>query len=230
VACILGNHDLGRDRSGRSLQRQIDLLGDRHCAWRQRHWSSPFLTVVGARAGSAGGGFQLSGAVAAVYGPMSCEESAERIVAAALAAPRDRPLVLLAHSGPAGLGSRADDPCGRDWKRPAIDWGDQDLALALPRIRRHRPLPLVVFGHMHHTLRAGGQRRTVHLDAGGTAHLNAACVPRHITDGEGRRLHHFSWARFEGGELRELSHRWYERSGRLRYIETLLQRRPPVRA
>jgi len=63
--------------------------------------------------------------------------------------------VLLAHCGPSGLGSEAGDPCGRDWKKPACDWGDQDLALAIRQIRRSRPLPLVAFGHMHHALKRG---------------------------------------------------------------------------
>ena len=31
LACILGNHDAGRDPSGRTLARQLELLGDRHC-------------------------------------------------------------------------------------------------------------------------------------------------------------------------------------------------------
>ena len=33
MACVLGNHDAGRDASGRTLQRQLSLLGDRHCGW-----------------------------------------------------------------------------------------------------------------------------------------------------------------------------------------------------
>ena len=33
LACILGNHDTGRDASGRTLQRQLEALGSRHCGW-----------------------------------------------------------------------------------------------------------------------------------------------------------------------------------------------------
>ncbi|QEY33375.1 TIGR04168 family protein [Synechococcus sp. RSCCF101] len=227
VACVLGNHDTGWDRSGGRLERQIALLGERHCAWRSRGWSEPALAVVGARAGSAGGGFRVSPAVEAVYGPMSCQSSADRIIAAALEAPLDQPLVLLAHCGPSGLGSEAADPCGRDWQRPARDWGDQDLSIAIHTIRRQRPVDLVVFGHMHHRLRrGGGTRRSLHVDRSGTAYINAACVPRHQRDPAGNSLHHFSWARFESGALSELSHRWYDRSGRLLYRESLLNRPP----
>lgn len=225
VACVLGNHDTGRDPSGRRLRRQVELLGERHCAWRERGWDHPALAVVGGRAGSAGGGFRLESAVEALYGPMSCRASTDLIVRAALQAPADQPLVLLAHCGPSGLGSGAADPCGRDWKRPALDWGDQDLCLAIHSIRRERPVDLVVFGHMHLRLkRGGGTRRSLHLDAHGTAYLNAACVPRHQRDPAGHTLHHFSWARFCGTALQELSHRWYSCKGHLLYRELLLVR------
>ncbi|MFM7456188.1 MAG: TIGR04168 family protein, partial [Vulcanococcus sp.] len=126
LACILGNHDAGRDPSGRTLRRQLDALGDRHCGWGLRELRPPGLAVVGARPGTAGGGFHLNRASQALFGPLTLEESAQRIVAAAAAADPALPLVLLAHCGPSGLGSEVADPCGRDWKRPACDWGDQD--------------------------------------------------------------------------------------------------------
>lgn len=227
MACILGNHDTGRDASGRTLQRQLDHLGDRHCGWGLRHLDPPGLAVVGGRPCSAGGGYNLSEAVQSVWGPVSREESSERIVRAALAAPLESPLVVLAHCGPSGLGSLAADPCGRDWKRPARDWGDQDLAEAILAIRRHRPLPLVVFGHMHHQLRRGqGERRSFQIDRHGTAYLNAASVPRHGTDEHGRGVRHFTWAELENGSLITASHRWYGVDGRLLYEQRLHQRLP----
>lgn len=222
VACVLGNHDSARDCSGRTLQRQLDLLGERHCGWGLRQLTPPGLAVVGARPGSAGGGFHLSPAMRAVYGPVELEQSVQRIVTAAAAADPALPLVLLAHCGPSGLGSDANDPCGRDWKAPACDWGDQDLALAIERIRRRRPLPLVVFGHMHHGLRRGqGERRSLHRDRHGTIHLNTACVPRHGIDQHDRELRHFSWVRFVNGELCHVAHRWYGLGGELHYEQTL---------
>ena len=222
LACILGNHDAGRDPSGRTLARQLELLGDRHCGWGLRELHPPGLAVVGARPVTAGGGFHLSRASQAVFGPVSLEASAQRIVAAAEAADPALPLVLLAHCGPAGLGSEAGDPCGRDWKPPACDWGDQDLTLAIDRIRRCRPLPLVVFGHMHHRLKRGqGERRSYCIDRGGTTYLNTAFVPRHSRDDQGRELRHFSWVVLRDGQPVEVSHRWYGLDGRLLYQHSL---------
>lgn len=229
VACILGNHDAARDASGRTLRRQIDTLGPLHCGWALRQLQPPGLAVVGGRPGTAGGGFQLSKAMLAAYGPTSLQESADRITQAALAAAADLPLVLLAHCGPAGLGSEAADPCGRDWKKNPCDWGDQDLTLAIRQIRGRRPVPLVVFGHMHHALkRQRGMRRTCCSDRAGTVFLNAACVPRHGLDGAGRDLRHFSWVELEadglgGGRVLRASHRWYGLSGELLYEELVHQ-------
>ena len=222
LAVILGNHDRGRDRSGEILRQQLTLLGNNHCAWGQRQWSSPALSVVGARPCSAGGGYQLSKAVEAVYGPVTLQESARRIADAANAAPSNLPLVVLAHCGPSGLGSDPASPCGRDWKTPAIDWGDQDLALALDLMARERPADLVVFGHMHHKLkRSSGLRQSLLQDRRGTAYVNAACVPRLGVDQSGRSLMHLSWAEFVDARLTHLSHRWYSSDAALIHEEVL---------
>ena len=225
VACILGNHDAGRDASGRTLQRQLDALGDCHCGWDLRELRPPGLAVVGGRPASAGGGFHQSKAALAAFGPLSLHDSASRISAAALRADPALPLILLAHCGPSGLGSTAADPCGRDWKAPARDWGDQDLALAIDQIRRERPLPLVVFGHMHHRLKRGqGERLSYCVDRAGTAYLNTAFVPRHSYDDQGRALRHFSWVELRDGVVLEISHRWYTLDGALAYRHTLMRR------
>lgn len=223
LACVLGNHDCGRDPSGEILQRQLTLLGERHCGWGRCDLKPPGLAVVGARPGTAGGGYQLSRAVQAVYGPVPLEESVERICRAAHGADPSLPLVLLAHCGPSGLGSAFSDPCGRDWRLPACDWGDQDLALAIARIRLSRPVPLVVFGHMHHKLRrGGGERRTFYRDRQGTSYLNTASVPRHGVDGQGRQLRHLSWVHLGGsGEVKRVAHRWYGLDATLHYEQLL---------
>ncbi|MEB3308441.1 MAG: TIGR04168 family protein [Cyanobacteriota bacterium] len=227
LACVLGNHDAGRDGSGRTLLRQIDALGPLHCGWALKEFTPQGLAVVGARPATAGGGFHLSRAARAAFGPVSLEESAQRISSAALAADSSLSVVLLAHCGPSGLGSEAADPCGRDWKKQACDWGDQDLSLAIRQIRRYRPVPLVVFGHMHHTLRRGrGMRRTLQRDRQGTIYLNAACVPRHGRDSQGRELRHFSWVDLQvdgdgTGRVLHASHRWYGLTGQLLYQELL---------
>lgn len=223
VAVILGNHDRGKDSSGGIFQSQLNLLGELHCGWRMREWATPPIGVVGCRPGSAGGGFHLSRAVEAVVGPITVEQSAERIVEACRSVPDDWPLVLLAHSGPTGLGSAASDLCGRDWKQPACDWGDADLALALDQLASQRRPALVVFGHMHHRLKGRqGERSTFHRDRHGTVFLNTACVPRRGVDADGRHLCHWSWVEFERGELVHVSHRWHLPDGALAYAETLL--------
>jgi|TARA_B100000959_G_scaffold265577_1_gene307188 uncharacterized protein (TIGR04168 family) len=224
VAVILGNHDRGRDQTGEILSRQLKLLGERHCGWGLRQWRSPHVAVVGARPCSSGGGFYLSSAVEANFGPMSVNDSADRIVEAAMKAPAQWPLVVLAHSGPTGLGSDMQSPCGRDWKAPAIDWGDQDLAIALDRIRKHRVPQLVVFGHMHHELKRGqGCRQTFVQDRFGTVFLNAACVPRRGLDPSGRELCHLSWVEFVDGQLSAASHRWFLPDASVAYEQTLFQ-------
>lgn len=236
VACIAGNHDTGKDASGRTLRRQIEALGPLHCGWTLRQLIPPGLAVVGARPGTAGGGFHLSKAMLAAFGPLTLQESADRITQAALSGDPALPLVLLAHCGPAGLGSEAADPCGRDWKKNPCDWGDQDLALAIRQIRQRRPLPLVVFGHMHHALkRGGGLRRTFCRDRAGTFYVNAACVPRHGRDAQGRELRHFSWVELEadgqgGAVLLQASHRWYGLEGDLLYEEVLHRAPQPLEA
>lgn len=224
---ILGNHDRGRDRSGGVLRQQLTLLDGVHCAWKRLRLDPLPLSIVGGRPCSSGGGFQLSKPVEAIYGPVSLEESAQRIATAAAEVPSDQPLVLMAHCGPTGLGSDPASPCGRDWKTPALDWGDQDLALAIARIARHRVPDLVVFGHMHHQLKRGsGLRQSLLRDRRGTAYLNAACVPRSGLDTANNPLLHFSWAEFEGPALIHLSHRWYKPDGQLIHEEPLSQQEP----
>ena len=223
-AVILGNHDRGRDRSGEKLRQQLLMLGELDCSWRMRNWSSPPVAIIGGRPCSSGGGFHLSEAVRNVFGPVTEQESANRIVQAASGAPETWPLVLLAHSGPTGLGSDASSICGRDWKHPHIDWGDRDLAIAVEAMRRHRAADLVVFGHMHHCLRGGkGERLTFHRDRYGTAYVNAACVPRSGSDESGQTLIHFTWVEFEGRHLSLVSHRWFHLDGTLAYEQTLLR-------
>ena len=222
LAMILGNHDRGRDHSGGVLRQQLTLVQNVDCGWRRLPLDPLPLSVVGGRPCSSGGGFHLSKAVRAVYGPVTLEESAERIVAAAAAVPADQPLVLMAHCGPSGLGSDPASPCGRDWKTPAVDWGDQDLALALDRIARTRVPDLVIFGHMHHQLKRGSGLRTSLLrNRRGTAFVNAACVPRSGVNDQGETLLHWSWAEFSGPRLTALSHRWYRADGTLAYQERL---------
>ena len=211
------------------LRQQLALVREVDCGWGRVALDPLPLSIVGGRPCSAGGGYHLSKAVQAVYGPVSLEESADRIVAAAADVPEDQPLVVMAHCGPSGLGSDASSPCGRDWKTPAVDWGDQDLALALDRIARTRVPDLVIFGHMHHQLKRGsGLRTSLIRDRRGIVYLNAACVPRSGMNEEGDVLLHLSWAEFNGRRLSHLSHRWYRPDGALVHQERLPEAEIPA--
>ena len=211
------------------LRQQLALVREVDCGWGRVALDPLPLSIVGGRPCSAGGGYHLSKAVQAVYGPVSLEESADRIVAAAADVPEDQPLVVMAHCGPSGLGSDASSPCGRDWKTPAVDWGDQDLALALDRIARTRVPDLVIFGHMHHQLKRGsGLRTSLIRDRRGIVYLNAACVPRSGMNEQGDVLLHLSWAEFNGRRLSHLSHRWYRPDGALVHQERLPEKEIPA--
>ncbi len=221
-AVIFGNHDRGHDQSGELLKQKLTFMGDIHCGWVLKSWDKPSVSIVGGRPCSAGGGYYLSLPMKEVYGSIPLEESVNRIVEASRRAPSDKPLVVLSHSGPSGLGSEADSLCGRDWKPPAIDWGDTDLALAIAEMRKYRAPELVVFGHMHHDLkRTQGKRRTFYRDIWGTCYLNAACVPRRGVDQLGHEITHFSWVEFVNGSIKNISHRWYLSNSSLVYEEKL---------
>ncbi len=224
TAVILGNHDRGHDQDGSFLAQQLKILGPIHCGWRSRDWESPNVSVVGARPCTAGGGYYLSKQMQAVFGPVTLEESVFKIVSAAMDSPKDLPLIILAHSGPSGLGSAPFSICGRDWKSPAIDWGDKDLSIAIDQIRQFRDPEIVVFGHMHHKLKRGGRTRDSFVqDRYGTCYLNSAIVPRKTVDLNGDIISHLSWIEFHNGSLRFVAHRWYYDDATIAYEQVLLK-------
>lgn len=119
------------------------------------------------------------------FGVGSLAESAQRLCALVDAAQAET-LLFLAHNGPAGLGSGAADIWGADFLPEAGDYGDGDLATAVDYARQQgKRVVAVVAGHMHHTLKGGGQRRWRAVQDG-IHYINAARVPR-IADGR----HHF---------------------------------------
>ena len=75
-------------------------------------------------------------------------------------------------------------PRGRKQRDDPADWGDADLEAGLASASEGAHVPLVVFGHMHHALRDGGERRrrcTIRHIIGSTS------TPRTSPDGGGRR-------------------------------------------
>lgn len=87
----------------------------------------------------------------------SLQQSAARIVqTASEQAAAGRAVVVMGHNGPTGLGATRSDICGVDFRSEEGDHGDEDLEAALKQlVARDVCVSLVVFGHMHHTLRGG---------------------------------------------------------------------------
>ncbi|KAK9828490.1 hypothetical protein WJX72_000284 [[Myrmecia] bisecta] len=210
-AVILGNHDAWYHLTERSrkrkaaaglidtqqhpyasIHRQLEALGESDVGYASLSLPDCKLSIVGGRPFSSGGSSWGHAAqfYADVYGISSVHDSAKYIAARALEQPPDHALVLLAHNGPAGLGSQRHDICGVDWLgQKQGDHGDPDLELAIEAIRfKGRTVPLVLFGHMHHRLNTRSEafshtsnlRNMVQCDpAGGTMYINCAVCPRH---------------------------------------------------
>ena len=212
---ILGNHDRGRDSSGEVLLKQIRVLGEKYCAWDSRVFNNQ-INLLSARPCSSGGGYYLSKEVRGVYGPISEQESIDKIVLGSEKTIKNIPLIIMSHAGPSGLGSEPGSICGKDWKLPSLDWGDRDLSVAISKIQKKRKVDLVIFGHMHNRLKRNlGLREMFKIDNKGTAYLNTAVVPRYKKDVEGKLLINFSWVEFEEKKLKQVFHRWYSESGEI---------------
>ena len=111
------------------------------------------MNILSGRPCSSGGGYYLSNEVRAVYGPISEQESVNKIIKCSEKTIKDLPLIFMSHAGPSGLGSESNSICGKDWKAPSSDWGDRDLAVAITEIQKKRKIDLVIFGHMHNHLK-----------------------------------------------------------------------------
>ncbi|KAE8722729.1 hypothetical protein F3Y22_tig00013738pilonHSYRG00091 [Hibiscus syriacus] len=135
------------------------------------------------------------------YGMQEMDDSAKRIYEAALGTPEDHLVILLAHNGPAGLGSELNDICGKDWVFEGGDHGDPVISLygVLSKIiRKYDPefrisstsylpletdatfsIPLVMFGIMHKELAHGnGLCKMIVVGTDDIIYLNGAIVPR----------------------------------------------------
>ena len=51
-----------------------------------------------------------------LYGPRTMRESAEKISQEILGQAEGDAVIVMAHNGPKGLGSRRHDPCGKDFR------------------------------------------------------------------------------------------------------------------
>jgi uncharacterized protein (TIGR04168 family) len=232
-AAIMGNHDAwysvtakGKarcpyDRAQEDwVQAQLELLGDCHVGYGCKDFPDLGLSVVGARPFSWGGAkWKYSKFCKARLGVHGFAESAKRI-ATAIAAATGETILIIGHNGPAGLGDRPEDPCGKDWgelidgQLAGGDYGDPDLAMAIAQAQAAgKSIPLVTFGHMHHRLKSGQPRRT-QQQVGQTRYFNAACVPRWNTI-DGEPVRHFGLVTLVNGQVEQASQAWVNQQGQI---------------
>ncbi|PSB32089.1 TIGR04168 family protein [Chlorogloea sp. CCALA 695] len=223
-AAVFGNHDAWYSASDWGKQKcpydrqkedwvqdQIDLLKETHVGYSKLDFPELQLTVVGSRPFSWGGDvWKNAEFYKERFGVTSFAESTAKIVAAAETSAYDT-VIFLGHNGPVGLGSNADDPCGKDWQPLGGDYGDPDLTEAIALTRKlGKTIPLVTFGHMHHDLRYTKQhlRKTFVISSEGTMYLNAARVPRIVQTPQGDKLRNFSLVYLQGGVVTQASLVW----------------------
>ena len=241
-AAILGNHDAwynatdwgikqcpyDRAKEDR-VQQQIDLLGDANVGYGKLDFPELRLSVVGSRPFSWGGSVWKNGKFYRDRcGVNNFDESVDLIVAAANTAAYET-VIFVGHNGPTGLGDLPEDPCGKDWQPIGGDHGDPDFEDAIAKTRLlGKTIPLVTFGHMHHTLRHTKQqlRRAIYTSPEGTVYLNAARVPR-IIQNEGDRLRNFSLVTLQSGKVSDASIVWVNEAFKI-VSETVLYRAQSV--
>ncbi len=221
-AAIFGNHDAWftatawgrglRTHSEDRVELQMELLKDCHVGFGKLDFHALGLTVVGSRPFSWGGpSWRNRRFYKRRFGLKGFAESTARIVAAAATAAYPT-VIVIGHSGPQGLGDQPEDICGRDWKPMGGDYGDPDLTAAIQQMRATgQQIPLMAFGHMHHSLRHTQSRLRTPLvqDDSGTVYLNAARVPRIISTPTGARRN-FSLVTLEAGVVTEASLVWID--------------------
>ncbi len=240
---VLGNHDAwytatewGRkkcpyDRTKEDwVEEQLDLLGETHVGYGKLDFPDFNLTVVGGRPFSWGGSeWKYADFYENRFGVRSFDESTARILAAANSAAYQT-IIFLGHNGPTGLGDRPEDPCGRDWIPLGGDFGDPDFAEAISRtLTAGKTIPLVAFGHMHHSLRHTKkiQRKRIFRNPEGTIYLNAASVPRIVKDGKEKRRS-FSIVLMEGDAISQVSLIWVGKDFTVTSEEILYQQSDKV--
>ncbi|MCM0591971.1 MAG: TIGR04168 family protein [Gloeotrichia echinulata IR180] len=238
-AAVMGNHDAwytatewGRkkcpyDRSKEDwVQEQLDLLGSAHVGYGKLDFPDWQLTVVGGRPFTWGGPeWRFTQICDERYGVTDLEESADKIFKAVKSAAYET-IIFIGHNGPSGLGDRPEDPCGKDWHPIGGDFGDPDFGAAISQsLTAGKTIPLVTFGHMHHTLRHTKKvlRKPVFRSPEGTIYLNAARVPR-IVENNGQKLRNFSLVTLEAGVVSQASLVWLGNDYQVESAEILYER------
>lgn len=146
-----------------------------------------FTIVVGRPYAMGGSELSFAEQLSSRYDVNSLAESERRLCELVENATTDE-LLLLAHNGPVGLGTQANDIWGCDFKPEQGDWGDRDLRTAIEHaVRSNKRVLAVVAGHMH---RGHRRTRTSIVRDGHTLYVNPALVPRIFPDADGVSRHH----------------------------------------
>lgn len=218
-ALIMGNHDAwftatkwGRKKCPYDhnledrVQQQLDILGSNHVGYGSLDFPDLQLSVVGSRPFSWGGSkWKCDEFYQQRYGVNNFQESTEKIIEAVKKTSYEH-IIFIGHNGPFGLGANPEDTCGKDWNPIGGDFGDPDFQEAITFSQNlGKKIPLVTFGHMHHSLRHTKERlRTiVNQDSFDTVYLNAAATPR-IQEMEGQKIHKFSVATLNLSKITEI--------------------------
>ena len=229
-AIILGNHDAHYSASDPNskkpskrkcpydrtkedrVQQQLDILGKFHVGYSWLDFPELNLSVVGSRPFSWGGSkWRKEAFYRDRFNVHNFEESTQRITQSIASTAHDT-VILLGHSGPAGLGAAEHSICGKDWKPIGGDYGDPDFADAISKsYQMIKTFPLVTFGHMHHQLRHNSSRtrEVVATNSMGTIFFNSALTPRIVkTDKELHR--NFAIVSLESGQVSQISFIWLD--------------------
>lgn len=202
---------IGMQRRAKALARALQPVP--MCGYSVHPFDALGLTVLAARPHSLGGprlGFRRY--LARNFGVGTLQLSAAKLCALIDDVPSGRPIIVLAHCGPAGLGDTRAAIFGCDFRPEAGDWGDPDLESALAHAKNTgKNVLAVVAGHMHHALRGGGERRW-QLQRDGVQYVNAARVPRTRFGPTGHERHHVRLI-VSGGEVLSAEQVWLSEKG-----------------
>jgi uncharacterized protein (TIGR04168 family) len=182
LAHVAGRAGLERapEEAGRRLDALVEALGPHPLGAWSAHvvGGGDGVTLIAGRPHSMGGPtVAFSRHLRARWGVSEMVASAARLRALVDGATTER-LVCVGHNGPTGLGAGRADIWGCDFRAAEGDWGDPDLRAAVDYARaRGRRVLAVVAGHMHRTLKGGGERAWK-VERAGAVFVNAARVPR----------------------------------------------------
>lgn len=222
-AVILGNHDAwyttspwgqknapyDRTKEDR-VQQQLDILGETHVGYGKLDLPEYNLSVVGGRPFSWGGSeWKNNNFYRDRYQVNSFSDSTAKILSVVETTLCEN-LIFIGHNGPFGLGDRPEDICGQDWGDLGGDHGDPDFAEAIEKSFSYgKSIPLVTFGHMHHSLRHRKDclRTIVKTNTEGTIYLNAASVPR-IKQTATDTVRNFSLVNLQNNRVRDITLTW----------------------